>query len=358
MRPLFTRMYDLLRGMEQNRIEDYLTEIFSPILQREQWLGSFLTRFLDTNFTSVSHVSIFTQRTYAKLPHHSVDSRPDLVVSFQLHNQPHLLFIENKVGSHEGESQLSRYADHLKEHRKNGYVVHLLYITMHYDPKDALAILEPVNGSGFVQKRWFDVYNWLQTYRSDLYCEQVLEYMEELQLNRSRRFTPIDIFAIQNAQRLQTMLDETLDGQVTEKFTALFRKPKQWSHRTTQLRDHNLYILTNDQTDWKFVGAGFQFTEEEYPLLTVFLEVHPNCKNKTETFEALKTFCHGKDAWTFTPPSDDNDYAWLSIDKEMVAFLSEDDHIKAIQQYLIEKLEELHQLKIDNSELKWAIHSS
>jgi hypothetical protein len=131
---------------------------------------------------------------------------------------------------------LKRYADHLRKHRQDGYYIHLLYITKYYDPKEA-DILDKCNGTGFTQLRWCQVHKWLLQYKEDLYCSQVIEYMEELNLNKSRRFTPIDIYAIQNAQRLQSMLDETLEGKVTSKYTELFGKPKQWSNRTTQLRD-------------------------------------------------------------------------------------------------------------------------
>ena len=44
-----------------------------------------------------------------------------------------------------------------------------------------------------------------------------------------------------------------------------------------------------------------------------------------------------------------NEYA----EKSLVQFLSEEDHINSIRNYLIEKLEELYQIKIDNPNLKW-----
>ncbi|MFD0828472.1 PD-(D/E)XK nuclease family protein [Neobacillus sp. M.A.Huq-85] len=353
-RPLFNRIYDLLKNKDTHQLEDYLTEIISPILQNSKWLFSFLNNFLQINFneSEINSIQVFTQRTYNKLIWHTVDSRPDIVISFAYKNKEHLLFIENKIGSAEGFDQLTRYADHLREHRKSGYFTHLLYITKHYDPKDS-NILDSFNGSGFTQIRWYQVYNWLLQFKADLYCSQVLDYMEGLELNKSRKFTPIDIYAIQNAQRLQSMLDETLDGKVSVKFSELFGKPKQWSHRTTQLRDNNLYILINDQTDWKFIGCGFEFTEEEYPFLTVFIEVHPNCGRKEDAKKVIQDFCRDTADWIFNPPSDENDYFYGYSAKSLVDFLSNEDHINSIQEYLIEKLEDLYQLKLNNKQLKW-----
>lgn len=40
--------------------------------------------------------------------------------------------------------------------------------------------------------------------------------MEEIQLNETRRFLPQDISAIQQMNRLQSMMDESLDGSVDE----------------------------------------------------------------------------------------------------------------------------------------------
>lgn len=354
MRPVFNRIYELLKNKETHQLEDYLTEIFSPILQNKKWFSLFLNQFLQVNYdeSQLHSIQVFTQRTYIKLDNHLINSRPDIVISFTYKNNDHLLFIENKIGSTEGVDQLARYSDHLREHRKIGYYTHLLYITKFYDPKEE-DILDNYNGSGFTQLRWYQIYNWLLQFKGDLYCSQVLEYMEDLELNKSRRFTPIDIYAIQNAQRLQSMLDETLDGKVISKFSELFGKPKQWSHRTTQLRDHNLYILFNDQTDWKFIGCGFEFTEEEYPLLTVFIEIHPNCVRKEEVNKVIEQFCNDNSEWNFKPPSDNNDYSYGYCAKSLVSFLSSKDHIDSIQNYLIAKLEELYKFKADNKQLNW-----
>jgi len=351
---LFNRMYELLKNKETHQLEDYLTEIISPILMNGSWFCSFINRFLSVNYkeTDLYSIRVFTQRTYRKLNWHNVDSRPDLVITFRHKDNEHILFIENKIGSAEGLDQLERYADHLREHRSTGYFTHLLYITKYYDPKNE-GILDSFKGSGFTQIRWYQVYNWLLQFKTDLYCSQVLDYMGEMQLNMSRKFTPIDIYAIQNAQRLQSMLDETLDGKVLEKFTELFGRPKQWSHRTTQLRDNNLYILTNDQTDWKFISCGFEFTEEEYPLLTVIIEVYPNCGMKEEAKNIVQNFCEDNIDWHFNSPSDENDYFYGYTAKSLVDFLSTEDHINSIQEYLIEKLEDLYQLKIKNKQLIW-----
>ncbi|WP_043931097.1 PD-(D/E)XK nuclease family protein [Bacillus sp. EB01] len=356
MRPFFTRLYDLVRNSERHRIEDYLTEIISPILEEKGKLLSFLCEMAGLDFPSVSNVEVYTQKTYSKLGHHDMDSRPDLVITFNVGKQQHLLFLENKVDSREGSGQLQRYADQLMWHKQQGYFPHLMYITKLYEQKSDISIMGLNLENCFYQKRWYEVYKWLSQFGTDMYCKQVLTYMEELNLNKSRKFSLIDVYAIQNAQRLQTMLDEVLDGKVTGKFTEAFGKPKQWSHRTTQLRNNNLYVIINDQSDWKFVGCGFDFDYgEEYPEVTVFIEVQANCKHKKETLEAIKHFCENNEDWKYQAPSDNNATAFGYTTKSIVEFLSEEDHIESIQNYLVGKLEELKELKEANPELKWVV---
>ena len=81
----------------------------------------------------------------------------------------------------------------------------------------------------------------------DAYIDKVIEFMEGLGLNESRRFLPHDMYAIQEMNRLQRMMDECLDGVVDDTMTKLFGRPMGWSNRNVQLRDHWRYFKVNDQ---------------------------------------------------------------------------------------------------------------
>ncbi|WP_082091518.1 PD-(D/E)XK nuclease family protein [Domibacillus tundrae] len=189
------------------------------------------------------------------------DSRPDLVITFNHGSASHVVFIENKLGSGEGYLQLERYRDHLTLHKLSGFAVHLFYITQYYDPKNMDSVKDH-----FQQLQWFEVFHWLQEeYREDLYCKQILKYMEEIGLDKTRTFLPQDIYAVQNLWKTLSMLDEYLDGKTAHCFTNLFGKPKQLGTRVTQLRYWNRYVIHNDQSDWKFVGCGFWMEHENYP---------------------------------------------------------------------------------------------
>jgi hypothetical protein len=351
MQSSIKKMYDLVKDSTTNPLEDYLTEVISPIFTKEEFLTNFLDKFSGNRFEAIRNIRVSTQKKYGKILDHDTDSRPDLVITFESKMGRNIIFFENKLGSEEGSLQLKRYYDHLHHHHTKGYFTYLFYITRKYDPKEKSKYSQ--NGTSFNQLQWFQFYNWLLTLEENLYVNEVLKYMEVHELNKSRKFLPNDIYAFQNLFRLQSMLDETLDGKVRETYVKLFGKPMQWSNRANQLRSFNRYVSISDQSDWKFIGCGFWFTDEEYPVISVFLEVNPNCRRKEELIKAIDTFCKENENWIFEGPEDEKDSFIVYLDKSLLEFLSESDHIESIQDYIIEKLHEIHKIKVEFPELKW-----
>lgn len=351
MQTTFKRLYDLVKYSTTNPFEDYLTELVAPVFKNKKILTSFIHKFIHKDFNDIDKIRVSTQKTYNKLLNHETDSRPDLVITFENKKGKHLIFLENKLGSEEGQFQLKRYYDHLQIHQSKGYFTYLLYVTEKYDPKeeDKYSAL----GTQFHQIQWYQIYDWLKFFEEDLYIEEVMRYMEVNELNKSRKFSPVDINALQNLYKLQSMLDDTLGGKLKHSFELLFGKPMQWINRAKQLRDYNRYVLFSDQSDWKFVGCGFWFTDDEYPDVSVFLEVSANCRNKDKLIKAIENFCLEYPNWTFEGPEDDKDEFIVYVDHSLLNFLSEPDHIESVQNYIIERLEELHTLKAKFPELKW-----
>jgi hypothetical protein len=352
MKSTFQRMYNLINYSTSERLEDYFTEIIAPIFKDKNILESFLNRFSNGIFDDLHNIRVSTQKTYFKILDHDTDSRPDLVITFESKQRRHLMFFENKLQTGEGVLQLKRYSDHLNNHNLKGYKTYLFYITKEYDPKDNN--LYTNNGNKFNQIQWFQIYSWLIAFKEEnLYVNEVLNYMEVNALNKRRRFTPVDINAMQNLSTLQEMLDDTLDGKLKNAFENLFGKPMKWSNRAKQLRDCNRYILISDQSDWKFIGCGFWFTDDDYPEISVFLEVESNCIKKEELLRAISTFCDENKDWEFEGPEDERDGFILYFDKSLLDFLSENDQIDSIQEHIIKKLKLLHILKTNYPELKW-----
>ena len=351
MSSLFKSIHDLLRAGQNNIFEDYLTEIFAEIFDDVDMLTYFFEQFVSITLDNPSHVQITTQRTFIKLPGHETDSKPDLVIQFQDNGKSFIVFFENKLEATEGPLQLQRYAEHLEVYKNKGFNTLLFYVTRYHDPKEM---------NDLIQLRWYMIYNWLKDHRNH-FIDKIITFMEEIQLNETRRFLPQDVFAIQQMNRLQRMMDECLDGIVDENMTQLFGKATGWSNRQVNLRDYSRYLKANDQGNsytsiW--IGCGFHLTTDEYPLVSVMFEVNPNYSKRDEILEAINWFLkteNTQNEWKGYNLNDNTKWYGMSCDRKLLHFLNDDDHINAIQQYFIEKMKELHLLKVQYPDLNWKI---
>ncbi|TCI68453.1 hypothetical protein EVJ22_12175 [Exiguobacterium sp. SH0S7] len=347
----YARIYNLLRKTDKNPYEDYLTEIIAPLFEQRSILISFFKQFAGINLSDVHDIEVHTQKTYTKILKHSTDSRPDLVITFREGKTRKLVFIENKLSSGEGHLQLERYYEHLQQSEKMGFSTFLFYITKYFDPKQI-----EKSSTLFCQVQWFQIFSWLhENYKEDLFCKQILSYMEEIELNKTRTFLPQDIYSVQNLGKTISMLDQCLDGKTIHSFTRFFGKPKPWGNRTIELRDYNRYVILNDQSDWKFVGCGFSFEDSDYPEVSIFMEVSPNSKHIDILMNAFEAFVQRNEDWTFDRPEDQNDWFMLHASKSLIQFLIEKDHVESIESFFVEKLTELENIKGSLSGLKWMI---
>lgn len=295
---------------------------------------------------------VITQKSYEKQEDHLTGSRPDLIINFSVNGQPHMLFIENKLGTGEGNVQLKRYADLLRSYEAEGFKTHLIYLTKLHDPKMRNDIIHNEASTSFNQIRWFQIYNWLKGHRSEL-VNLFLEYMEEMQLNDSRRFVPQDMYAIQHMERLVRMMDACLEGSVEETASTLFNRSTGWTNRFTQLKDSGRYMKQNDQGNYTVINFGFYLTDDEYPLVSVLFEVNPKCPNRIGLIQAMRKFVEANDGWNSDHLDNITDWANIHYDKNLLDFLSADDHITAIQEFFILRLKELHVLKQRHPEFAW-----
>lgn len=345
MNPLFNRIYSLLRKGQSNILEDYLTEIFAEIFEDRDLLIKFFEEFEDIKLDSPSNIEVTTQRTFLKLPEQEIGSKPDLVVQFRDNEKSFIAFFENKLEAEEGYNQLKRYAEHLKIYSEKGFNTFLFYITRYHDPKEE---------NDAIQLRWYMIYYWLKSNRNP-FIDKILKFMEVIHLNETRRFLPQDIYAIQEMNRLQRMMDECLDGSVDETITKLFGQAYGWSNRNVQLRDHNRYLKANIQdNNWStWIGCGFFFNEDEYPLVSVKFEVSPTFPKRNEAMESLKEFIKSHNDWNGYDLEDDSKWSGIICGKELLDFLKSSDHITAIQVFFIEKLNELYLFKQQYPDLSW-----
>ena len=152
---LFSRLLNFQAGSIP--LEDFFTEIVAALFSSEQdllyaWLQHINIFDLETN----SNTDIFTQQSFAALENHDRSSRPDIVIELVGDSFQDIIFIENKVGSSEGENQLRNYAEILAKMSNYRHKV-LIYITRDFEPKDESDILKNVTQQTikFKQLRWY-----------------------------------------------------------------------------------------------------------------------------------------------------------------------------------------------------------
>ena len=130
---LFSRLLNLNTG--NIPLEDFFTELVAYLFSTDKeilyaWLKHL--NILDTSIDLDAYVS--TQRKFEPLDSHRLGSRPDIVIELADTQRRSIIFIESKIGSQEGDEQLSRYAEIL--HGIPGFQhKFLLYITRDFEPK-------------------------------------------------------------------------------------------------------------------------------------------------------------------------------------------------------------------------------
>lgn len=172
-------------------------------------------------------------------------------------------------------------------------------------------------------------------------------------MNDSRRFVPQDVYAVQHMERLVRMMDACLEGGVEETVTTLFNRSTGWTNRFDQLKKYNRYMKQNDQGNFTVINFGFYLTNDEYPLVSILFEVNPKCPNRAAIITAMKAFIETNEGWESDDLDDNTAWANIHYDKSLLDFLSDDDHIDAIQDFFIQRLKELHILKQQHPEFDW-----
>ena len=94
-------------------------------------------------------------------------------------------------------------------------------------------------------------------------------------------------------------------------------------------------------------------TNNEYPLISIIFEINPNHPKRKETIDAMKLFLESHNDWKGYYLENDTYWSGIRCDNDLLDFLKQEDHINAIQEYFIEKLNELHLIKQQYPDLNW-----
>jgi hypothetical protein len=346
-------------------LEDFFTEIFTYLLKSnpslmDDWIKEFKISSIKPN-----NVYISTQESFDALNYHFSGSRPDIFIELSDDNKKDLIFVECKIGSCEGHNQLKRYAEHLDniEYINRGI---LIYITKDYDKKNGLAIFESCNNKNklkFIQFRWYEIYQFLKShdgFSENVLVKDILRFMEEYDLSGDNRFTSVDILALTNFPRVRKMMDETMYGEVSDKFTEIAGGISSPSFCLTQIKNHNRYTYIQNQNDNVFeIVLGYWINDSkmtDFPKVGIKLGVSPNATHRKEIIAAMRDIVKSNpDEWNGYHLNESKNWAGIGKELGIEHFMNEQDHIKSIQDYFLNLIDELTDIKKQYPNLPWKV---
>jgi hypothetical protein len=354
---LFSRLLNLNAG--NIPLEDFFTELAAYLFASHKTiLYDFLGHLNLLNSETYSEAHVLTQKTFEPLEHHHSSSRPDLVVEFISGDHRDVIFVESKIGSHEGHLQLQRYAeilDQLTGYRKRSVV----YITRDFDPKDKADIFKNIPNSDvqFYQFRWHQLYHVLRSHSDIELVRETIIFMQEYRMAHNNQFSSIDVLTLSNFTKSLKIMEETMWGKTSQKFVAVLGGMKKSSTAMTQLQNFGRYIMNTSMPGQWWCGLGFSLERQDltdYPTVSLMLEVAPNSQYREEIIEVMKIISQ-KDGWQGYELN--NSKAWSGIVRErsLQDFLSGADHVSAIQQFFSQGLDELEAIKKQYAHLPWGV---
>ncbi|AFZ04988.1 hypothetical protein Osc7112_0375 [Oscillatoria nigro-viridis PCC 7112] len=353
---LFSRLLNLNTGSIP--LEDFFTELVAYLFSTDKeilysWLKNL--NLLDINIYLDAYVS--TQREFEPLDDHRLASRPDILIELVDAKSRSIIFIESKIGSQEGYEQLSRYAEIL--HGISGFQhKFLLYITRDFDPKDQADILKNISQSTvqFRQLRWHQFYRFLKSQADTMLVKEIVTFMDEYRMAHNNQFSSIDVIALANFTKSLKLMEETMWGEVSQRFEKVLGAIKQKSTALTQIQWHGRYLMTASMPSGRWwCGLGFILKTShltDYPIVRLVLEVDPNSPRRAEIIETMKDICE-QYGWRGYNLDSSKDWAGIVRDKSLQDFLSEEDHVVAVKRFFLQALDELEKIKDQYSKLPW-----
>jgi hypothetical protein len=111
---LFSRLLNLSTG--NIPLEDFFTELIAYLFTTDQEiLTAWLKQLNLLDLPPMFDADVSTQREFKALKGHHLASRPDISIELRNRKRHSVVFIESKIGSHEGYNQLPRYLGHLEK---------------------------------------------------------------------------------------------------------------------------------------------------------------------------------------------------------------------------------------------------
>jgi hypothetical protein len=353
---LFSRLLKLHNG--NTPLEDFFTELVAHLFGTNKetlyaWLKEL--NILDTPADLSAYIS--TQQTFEQLSHHFSDSRPDIIIELVDGTNRDIIFIESKIGYSEGSNQLQRYAEILDSLTgfRNKY---LIYITRDFEPKEREAIFQiiPKSHVVFKQTRWHQFYHFLKSQKNTMLVGEIVKFMQKHQMAHNNQFSSIEVIALANFTKSLKLIEQCMWGEVSQRFNHVLGSMLTRAMTRAGLHNHQRYLMYSRMSDKWWCGLGFMLdtsNSNDYPTVYLTLEVDPKSQSREKIIAAMKDICSKRPGWQGYELDDSKAWSRIVLGRSLQSFLSEDDHIVAIQKFFLKSLDELSQIKNEYSHLPW-----
>jgi hypothetical protein len=361
---LFSKLQRLSSDRMDQR-ENYHTEIVACVLQNSPELAlKWLAKWGLPVGEGRCEVNVETQEKLGRLKgHDDSGSRPDIAIRIIGAAGTDLTYIESKIDSTQGRSQLQRYADHLADN-KRVRTRSLVYITRDFERTEA-----PTGGGVvFERRRWYEFYQFLKDSEPNPtgIKKELMLFMEENNMSQSDQFSPIDILALSNFRKARKIMDQTMWEGVSATSEPAYAKFKRVAggvssrnKASTQLGPNNRYIMyVGHGEGWQFdIVLGYYLNEAEvtgYPEVGVLLDVNPKADARDAIASALQDFAKRKgDEWKTWGLADKHKWGGIKKTKSLQEFLSQENQVKEVAHYFDLLLDEVKEFRDLNPTLPW-----
>ncbi|MGB3311063.1 MAG: PD-(D/E)XK nuclease family protein [Nodosilinea sp.] len=355
---LFRQLLRLHKG--NIPLEDFFTEIVAYFLSENKdilltWLK--YSHILESG--DCIGADLATQKTY-KHPVTGDEKRPDVVIELSNKSGYDLIFIESKVGSSEGYNQLSAYAEILES--LPGYQQKfLIYITRRFDPKEKTKVFKNISEPTvkFRQLRWHKFYQFLTSQENSELKQEIILFMQEYYMAKSNQFSSADILALMTFPLALDLMKQVMWGKVLHKFEDVLGEHKPLGFRKRRalqtIEWHGRYIIISGMPDkWAcFIGFFMKSSiPSDYPTIRLVLEVAPNSPKRKEIIEEMRKISNQFN-WKSNSLDVPGSWASISLDKSLKDFISLDDHVYEIEEFFLNALKELEQVRQQYPQLPW-----
>jgi hypothetical protein len=353
---LFRQLQRLYRP-DRFQLEDFHTEIVAQVLRNSPALTLAWLRGIGvTSLEKADHIHVATQEEFEKLAGHSTDSRPDIAIRLVAGEKTELILIESKVPSKQGPTQLQRYVDHLADAKERKTLVRtsLIFITRDYEAAPDPLRTDP----RFRLARWFQFYQYLKAHvNSDGLAKDLELFMEENRMSLGNQFRSTDLVALENFLSAKALMDETLQGEVSEATRKILGNVSSPRKAIIQLRDDHRYILYTLFRSCGFeclIGYWFPNQNPDEPVwVGINLGVDPKPDGGKKVIDAFRDWVKKSGrAWS-ADKIDGEEWSEIYKREPIQKFMVQTDHVRAIKDHFLRSLDDVSRFKKAFPKLPW-----